>query len=284
MIRGARYVIAASLALASAGAMIKIAAGELPNAMVVWLRAVFGLLLLLPWLWRTDVTLHTQRLRLHLLRACFGVGAMYCFFFAISDMLLANAVLLNYSQPLFIPFIAWAWLAERPPTRIFPAVLIGFAGVGLILKPTLGLVSTAGLLGLASGLLAAVAMVCIRRMSTTEPTLRIVFYFTTLATVLTTPAALWHWQTPDPASLAAMAGAGLFATVGQLLLTRAYALAPAAHVGSMVYATVIFAALWGYAVWGEVIDGFSALGTALVIVSGCVVVFMRRRPAPMPVD
>lgn len=278
IVRGARYAIAAAAALASAGAMIKLASADTSNIMVVWLRNVFGLLTLAPWLLRGGVAgLKTAHLAPHLLRAGLGLTAMYCFFFAISELHLADAVLLNYSQPLFIPFIAWLWLAERPAARIYPAIIIGFIGVGFILKPGLGLVSLAGLLGLASGLCAAAAMVCIRRMSATEPALRIVFYFTVLATLISTlPAAIW-WEMPSTGSLLAMAAAGGFATLGQILITRAYSLAPAAHVGSLVYTAVIFATLWGWLVWAEVPDLASALGALLIIAAGMIVVFMRRK-------
>ena len=279
LLSGARYALAASVALASAGAMIKLAAADMPNVMVVWLRSVFGFLFLAPWLFRGGLRgLKTKRLRPHMLRAGFGLTAMYCFFYAISELHLADAVLLNYSQPLFIPFIAWIWLAERPPARIYPAVLMGFVGVAFILKPTLGLVSPAGLVGLAAGLAAGAAMVCIRRMSDTEPTLRIVFYFTVFACIFSTPPALIGWQTPSTQSLVAIVAAGGFATLGQLLLTRAYALAPAAHVGSLVYAVVLFAAVWGWALWDEIPDIYSALGAVLVILAGMLVVLVRRKP------
>jgi len=279
--RGARYAIAAAAALASAGAMIKLAAGDMPNVMVVWLRSLLGLLLLAPWVLRSGVRgLKTKRLGAHFLRALFGVSAMYCFFYAISKMHLADAVLLNYSQPLFIPFIAWLWLAERPPARIYPAILIGFVGVTFILKPTLGLVSPAGFAGLAAGLFAAIAMVCIRRMSNTEPTVRIVAYFMIFATLISTVPALLFWQTPSATSLVYMFGTAAFATLGQLLLTRAYALAPAAQVGSLVYTAVIFAALWGWAVWSELPDAYSAFGAALVIIASLLVVMVRQHKSP----
>lgn len=276
--RGAAFAVAAAAAFAAMGAMIKFAAAELPNTVVVFLRNGFGLLMLAPWLLRPGLRgLATRRPLAHLLRAAVGLSAMYCFFYAIAHLHLANAVLFNYSQPLFIPFIAWLWLNERPPARLFPAVAIGFVGVALILKPDTGLVSPAGLVGLASGLLAATAMVAIRRMADTEPTTRIVFYFTVFGTLISAAPAAATWQWPDGDAWLAMAAAGAFATAGQLLLTRAYTLAPAAHVGSLIYAAVVFAAAFGWLFWHEVPDSLDALGTALVILAGVIVVFARRR-------
>jgi drug/metabolite transporter (DMT)-like permease len=274
--RGAAFAIAAALAFAAMGAAIKFAAAELPNTMVVFLRNGFGLLILAPWLLRPGLRgLATRRPLAHLLRAAVGLAAMYCFFFAIARLDLASAVLLNYSQPLFIPFIAWLWVREQPPARLFPAVVIGFAGVVLILKPDAGLVSFPGLVGLASGLLAATAMVAIRRMADTEPTTRIVFYFTVFGTLISAVPAAATWQAPGAAAWLAMLAAGALATAGQLSLTRAYTLAPAAHVGSLIYAAVVFAAVFGWLFWGEAPGLPDAAGTLLVILAGVIVVMSR---------
>lgn len=276
--RGAAFAIAAALAFAAMGAMIKFAAAELPNTVVVFLRNGFGLLMLAPWLLRPGLAgLATKRPLAHLIRAAVGLSAMYCFFYAIARMDLAGAVLLNYSQPLFIPFIAWLWVRERPPARLFPAVVIGFVGVALILKPDTGLISFPGLIGLASGILAAIAMVAIRRMADTEPTTRIVFYFTVFGTLISAVPAALAWRAPSAAAWLAMLCAGTFATAGQLLLTRAYTLAPAAHVGSLIYAAVVFAATFGWLFWDEVPDLLDAGGTLLVILAGTIAVFARRR-------
>src|SRR5690349_17761617 len=117
--RGALYAVASGACFAVMGAFIKLASRELSNEMVVFFRNLFGLCLLAPWLLlRSGVAgLRTQRLPGHLLRAAFGLTSMYCFFYGIAHLPLAEAMLLTYSMPLFIPFIAWIWLGERPPAR-----------------------------------------------------------------------------------------------------------------------------------------------------------------------
>src|SRR5699024_7841882 len=117
-------------------ALIKVAGATLPNEMVVFFRNCFALIILTPWVLHMGGAgfMKTRVPHLHLMRAGIGLTCMYCFFWAIPRLNLAEAVLLNYSQPLFIPFIAWAWLGERPPKLIYPAVVVGFIGVGLILK------------------------------------------------------------------------------------------------------------------------------------------------------
>jgi drug/metabolite transporter (DMT)-like permease len=260
--------VGAGLGFALMGAFIKTASQSLPNEMVVFLRNLFGLLILTLWLRPRARDLHTRRLGGHVLRAAFGLTAMYCFFFALARLHLAEAMLLNYSTPLFIPLIAWAWLGERPPGAVWLAVAVGFAGVALILKPGFGLLTWAGLVGLLAGLFAALAMTNIRRISETEPVSRIVLYFALLGTAVSALPLPWAWQTPSWHDAGLMLGAGLFATLGQLWLTRAYSLAPAARVGSLVYSAVVFAALLGWLLWDERPDLLSVLGMLLVVAAG----------------
>jgi drug/metabolite transporter (DMT)-like permease len=121
-------------------------------------------------------------------------------------------------------------------------------------------------------------MVSIRRISDTEPATRIVFYFALMATAISAIPLLWAWQVPSPRSLALLIGAGLFATVGQLNLTSAYSLAPAARVGPFTYFAVIFSALLAWLLWDEAPDRWSVLGAGLVVAT-CVLVSWRR-PEP----
>ena len=267
--RGATHAVAASAAFAVMGAFAKAAAAAgASNLMLVFVRNLVCVLALMPWVLKHGpAALATRRFGGHLWRAGFGIAGMATLYYAIAHLTLAEALLLNYASPLFIPFIAWMVLGEKPPLILLPASLCGIAGVLLIVKPaTLG-VSVAALVGLASGVFAACAMVSLRRISDTEPPARIVFYFGLVGLVLSLPLVLWREQWPPLAVLLLLAGTGLFATVGQLQLTRAYAAAPAARIGAVGYSAVVFAGLIGWAVWGETPDAQSLVGAALVIVT-----------------
>lgn len=267
--RGAVLMLASGLLFSAMGALVKYLSAELPNEMVVFFRSVTGLLALLPWvLYRGAGQLKTKNLRGHLGRGLAGVAAMYCYFYAIAHLPLAEAVLLNFSTPLFIPFIAHLWLGEKVSARIWAAIGVGFVGIVLILKPGLDLFTPVSLIGLASGLFAALAMVSIRRLTRTEPALRIVFYFSLVCTAVSAVPLLWRWQAPDSGLWALLIGMGALASLAQLLLTRAYSHAPAAQVGPFTYSTVVFAAVIGWIFWGEVPDLLSFGGTALVCLAG----------------
>jgi len=274
--RAALAITLAALMFASMGVAIRYASNTLPSEVLVFLRNSFGLLFLLPWLYHSGIrSLKTNRLSGHITRSVTGLAAMYCFFYAIANLPLAEAVLLNFSSPIFTAIIAIIWLGEKASRKLLLTIVIGFAGICLILKPGIGILSTAALVGLISAIFAAMAMVTIRDLSKTEPTRRIVFYFSVTATLISAIPMFWYWQTPDLKPLLAMVFAGFSATMGQLLLTHGYSLAPAAKVSPYSYNTILFAAIYGWIFWSETPDILTLLGALLIICAGIITLLTR---------
>jgi drug/metabolite transporter (DMT)-like permease len=207
-----------------------------------------------------------------------GPGRNVLLFYAIAHLQLAEAVLLNYSSPLFIAIIALIWLGERPSKQLVTAIITGFIGICFILKPGAGVFQDAAWVGLLSAVFAAFAMVTIRSLSSTEPTIRIVFYFSLTATLISAIPLLWVWQTPALHIIFVMIFAGLAATFGQLMLTYSYSLAPATLVGPYTYSTVVFAAIFGCIFWQETPDMFTFIGALLVIMAS--IMTLQRRSLP----
>ncbi len=268
--RGALYIVISSVLFALMGAMIKRVAAELPNEMIVFFRSAIGLLALTPLVIQRGglPAVRTKRFGGHLWRSLLGMGSMYCYFYAIAHMPLGEAVLLNYSAPLFIPFVAWLMLREHASRRLIGAIALGFFGVALILKPGWSLFTPISLVGLASGVLTAAAMVGVRGLARSEPSWRIVFYFSSICTVFSAVPLLWAWRAPPAHLWLFLLGIGACATVAQLFMTRGYSLAPAGQVGPFTYVTIIFAALFGWGFWSEIPDWASALGAVIVCVAG----------------
>jgi drug/metabolite transporter (DMT)-like permease len=279
--RGALLMVTSALLFALMGVAVKVAAQSLPNAMVVFFRNAVGLLALAPWLWRLGLRgLRTRHLREHVIRSLAGLASMYCFFYALAHLRLADAILLNYSIPLFMPFVESAWLGEPFPRRLWGVILLGFAGIVLILKPGLGLFQPVALIGLLSALFASVAQVGIRRLTRTEPVERIVFYFGAISTAISAAPLIPEWRTPPAAMWALLAALGIVATAGQLTLTRAYSHAPATRVGPFIYSAVVFAALLDWLFFGMLPDRLSLGGALLVVTAG--VLALRVHPEPPP--
>ena len=280
--RGAALLVLAALLFACAGAAVKEVSATVSTDLVVFFRSALSLVPLLPFFFRAGIRgLATSCFRLHLVRALSGLAAMYCFFYAISRLHLAEAVVLNYSAPLFIPFVAHFWLGERVSRMLGLAAAIGFAGIVLIVKPGVGLASPAAIVGLAGGMLAALAFVGIRRLSETESTTRIVFYFSGISTVVSALPLLFTWRTPPASAWGLLLGIGLFAGAGQMAMTNAYAFAPAARIGPFSYATPVFAALLGWMLWAEVPDALTFGGAALVCIAGVLATRGARKTEPI---
>ncbi len=267
--RAAAYAFAAALLFAVMGVCIKLASASLPSAKVAFFRSVAGLLSIFPWIiQRGRNYLKTGSPGLHLVRGLSGLGAMYCYYYAIAHLSLALATLFSYSTPLFVPLIALLWLNEPIPRALWAALLTGFAGILLILRPGPSMLGPVALIGVASAVFTALSMVTIRRLTRTEPGLRIVFYFSLVCAVGSALPLPWLWQTPAPRLWILLAVIDTVSTAAQLLLTRAYKFAPAAQVARFSYATVVFAGAFGWIFWGELPDPVSLAGVVLVCFAG----------------
>jgi drug/metabolite transporter (DMT)-like permease len=279
--RGALYMTASAMLFASMAAAVRVAARELPNAPIVFFRHFIMLVFLLPWLLRQGRhALDTRDMPGHLVRGLAGVSAVACYFYAIARLRLADAVLLNQSMPLFIPLVERAWLGERIPSRLWGVLGLGFAGLLLILRPGTGVFEPAALVGLASAVFASISQVGIRRLTRTEPVTRIVFYFGLVASVVALPPAVWWWKSPSPGTWAVLLLMAVFATVGQLTLTRAYVHATAASVGPFLYAGPVFAGLLDWVIWGRLPDALFVVGAVLVVAAATLALRLRDRTVP----
>jgi drug/metabolite transporter (DMT)-like permease len=266
--RGALYVVLAECCFVAMSALVKSATVALPNEIVVFFRNLFGLIALLPLLPHLGVAgLRTEQAGLHLLRALAGLFAMYCYFYSLAHLKLSDAMLMSLAAPIFIPLIARTWLKEPLPIAIGAAVLAGLLGVALVLKPA-GEFRWVMFIALAGSIGAALAKVSIRRLSESEPIIRIVFYFALAGTLVSALPLLWVHASLNVRELLVLAGVGVLATLGQLLLTRGYASAPAAVAGVFTYSAVVFAALLGWWIWGERWDAVSIAGAALIAAAG----------------
>jgi len=252
------------------GTLVRMVSETLNNEMVVFFRNLFALVFMMPFLiTRSGLPkLKTDKPFFHLLRTATGLCAMYCYFYALAHMKLAEAVLLSYTTPLFIPLIAFIWLREPVPKMVRFAVIIGFAGVVFILKPGFGIFQPVSVIALIAAIFASIAMVTIRSMSQSEPPGRIVFYYTALSTLLSAIPLFWAWEMPQGNIMALLLLMGIVAVSGQLLMTRGYSAAPAARVGPFIYGTVVFASILGWIFWGEALDLFSFIGAILVCIAG----------------
>lgn len=278
---GATLIVAAEFMFASMGATVKAASIQLPNEMIVFSRNLLGLCYLLPiTLYNGGLNnLKTRVLHLHFVRAGIGLSAMYCFFYALGKLPLSEGMILKMTTPLFMPVIAYLCLKEKSTPLVLFAIPLGFVGVWVVVTPnvdTSTAVTSASLIGLAGGAGAAAAKATVRRLSETEPVVRIVFYFAFLSTLISSVPLFWKWQTPTLNQLSLLLLLAICGTAGQLLMTRAYATGEASRVGSFTYSSVIFASIYGYLFWGETLSGSFILGSIIIAIAGTLAIKKRK--------
>ena len=278
-------LVAASL-FALMGVLVKHASTHFSSPELVFYRSVFGLVAI--WLgivWQRRQLfspLATQHAITHFWRGLAGFVALVLFFYALGRVPLATAVTLNYTAPLFLAVFSAVWLHERHGRGLVLAVVIGFIGIVVLLRPQwqpdTWLPSLAALI---SAVFAAVAYVNIKRLGKLgEPEWRVVFYFTLLCTV---GGGLWMllagFRRPAPADLPVLIGIGVSATLAQLALTRAYHRGRTLTVGALAYSTVVFSALYGVLLFDEQLPSIAWFGIALIVVAGILAVRVSTPPA-----
>ncbi len=245
---------------------VKAVSSDLPAPQIVFLRSIVGLIIILPIvLPRGKEFIKTTVLPMHMLRGFISLCAMTCLYFAIGHVGLSESTLLNATSPLFIGILSMPILKEKITLRNALALIIGFVGVSLILKPGTSLFTLAALVGLCSGFFIGCAKLLVRYMADTEPVLRTVFYFSIFSTLYSSILMIWFWQTPSLIDISIMILAGISATGGQTLLTYAFSHNDAVTVAPFTYVTVAMATLFGWLIWNELPDIGSSIGAVLII-------------------
>ena len=262
--------------------LIKWQVADYPVHQLVFFRASFGLIPCLVLIWQAGgiSSLRTSRPLEHLLRSAVGLSAMWLVFSAYETMNLADVGAILFAAPLFLTALAGPVLGETVGARRWTAVMIGFVGVLLIVKPGTTALQPAALGVLAAAFLFAVAMTLMRRLGSTESAATITFYlsvFIVLVSLLL--IAMFGWVTPTPADFLALAMIGLIGGTAQLFLTQALRLGEAAVISPLRYSSIIWAVLFGYLFWGALPDMMVVGGLAIVISSGLYILHRETRLA-----
>jgi drug/metabolite transporter (DMT)-like permease len=265
-------------------ALVKLATVRHPTGQIIFFRNLFALVPLYFFIRQAGGLgiLRTQRLGQHILRSLGGIASMFCLFLAYAYLPLADAMAIATAGPIFLTALSVPLLGEHVGWRRWAAVFAGFIGILIITRPGSGVFGVAALLPLAGAFFYALAMVQIRKLSTSEPPARIVFYVTIAAVVLGGASLPWQWVTPTPLSLVYLVGIGLVGGFAQMAMTHAFRLAPVAVVAPFDYTALVFATGFGYAIWGQIPDRFVWAGAAIVIASGLYILHretVRRRQA-----
>ncbi|HEX8452582.1 MAG TPA: DMT family transporter [Longimicrobium sp.] len=281
---GVRHMALGAFWFSVMAVLVKTAGRNLPSQEIVLVRGVVTLVLSIAMVLRAGISPWGARERrpLLVLRGIFGFAALSFFYTSLVHLPLAEATLIQYTNPVFTAILAAWLLGERMGRREVGCVAASLAGVVLVVRPAAllgGAASVvsphAALIALAGAMCSAMAYVTIRRIKGENP-LVIVFYFPLVTVPATLPFTLPQWVWPTPLEWLVLAGIGIATQIAQVNMTRGLQLEPAGRATAVAYLQVVFAAVWGVAFFGERLDAWVLAGAGLVLASTVVLARGRR--------
>ena len=267
-LRGILWLSFGAFLFAVVDVFVKALGGRFHPFEISWFRYACGLLFLTPVFLRMGwADLATKRLPLHLFRMTLAFVAQLGIFITVIHMPLADATAFMFSKPLFTTIVAVFVLSEVVNGRRWAATVVGFIGVLVLVRPGAEAINPIALVAVASAMTFAVANVLIRKMSTTEPTARILFYYHVGGVIVFTGPAAWVWVTPLGIEWLLMIAIGGLTTIGIFCFMRAFTVGEANAVGPAENLRLIYAAVFGFALFGEVPSIWTAVGATIIVAS-----------------
>lgn len=274
-LRGAAWMLLASAAFAAMTALVRFQGATMHPFEIAFWRNLYGLLFMVPWIASVGfAALRTRRIGGYTLRAACGLTAMLLWFWAITLMPLGEAVALSFTAPLFASVAAVVFLGERMGLRRTLALLAGFAGTLVILRPGLTAITEPALLVLAASVFIAFSVTMVKTLARSESPAAIVTWMGVYMTPLSLIPAAFFWRWPSWTETLLLVAMGGLATLGQVAMTRAYAVTEATIVLPFDYARLPFAAAIAFFVFAEMPDAWTWVGAA--IIAGATIYIARR--------
>lgn len=273
---GILFMVLASLFFSIMGAMVKYATESVPFMEAVFFRSLVMVLLVSPWMFFKKIPFMGKNKLIMLIRVVAGFSALSLSFYVVTKITLADASILNRTSVPFVALLSIFFLRERVTIPLMIYIICSLVGAALIIKPQLDVVNVPGLLGLLSGLLAAIAYIAVKALRKTESFFTIVFNFALFGTIASFVLSYHQFILPPLPVLAALICVGLFGTVAQLLMTYSFKYSDASIVTPFTFSTVIFSAIWGMIFWGELPDQWSIFGAFLIIACGVGIMNLKR--------
>lgn len=291
------YTLISSLMFATMTVLIRYVGESAPVGQIVFFRAAFGIVpVALIYAWRGEFVdmMRTRRPFGHIGRGSISVGGMFLNFASVARLPVVDATAIQFTSPLITVALSAILLRERVRFYRWSAVFLGFFGVIVMLWPHIDmsryatLATSATAIGAACGLAASVfnagAVIQTRRLTASETTSSIVFYFSLICALAGLATSPFGWISPTPGQLAALIATGLIGGLSHILLTESYRHAPQSLVAPFNYTTMLWALVFGYLAFGEIPAPLVFVGACIVAVAGLIVVFRERRLGKRDID
>jgi len=277
-IAGALFMLASSICFSAMHGFIKLLGSQDMHPLeLVFFRNFFGLIAFLPIFLRHGFEpLKTDRLPLHGFRAIMNVTAMSLFFWSVTLIPLAKVQALGYTAPLFTAIGAIFLLHEKIRLHRSAALIIGFVGAIVILRPHDTQLDTGSIMVLVSAMMWGFCMILIKMLSRTESALTITFYMVALMTPLSLVPALFVWQWPEGEQWLYLLAIGLIGTVAQMAFTQSFRMADTTAVLPFDFGKLVFSAVIGTFFFGDPQDIFIWIGGAMIFAGGLYIAYRER--------
>jgi len=264
--RGVLLILVGTFFFAANDATVKFVGGDIHPVQIAFVRYSLGVLLLWPMFARLGLQgLKTARAGLHLTRAVVASIAQVGAYYAVVNLLLADATAISFSRPLFITVLAVLMLGEAVGWRRWSATAIGFAGVLVMVRPGHTAFDPVSLIAIAAAMLFALSIVFIRKLGITEPPARILFYYHAIGALLLLGPALSIWAAPSALQWLLLLLIGVLTTIAMFCFVRGFAAGEASVLGPTEYTRLIWAAAIGYFAFAEVPDTWTWVGAAIIV-------------------
>ncbi len=269
---GLHFMVATAFCFSLMSLIVKVLGKTLPTAEIVFVRCAVTLVISYAMVRAARIPVWGRRKSLLILRGLAGFGALFCFFFAVTKLPLADVTVIHFTNPVFTAFLAAGFLKEKLGRRELVGLPLCLAGVTFVAQPSFlfgtgarNLDTLAVVLALAAALLSSVAYTTVRKLRETDDPLVIIFYFPLVATPASIPFMLGHAARPTAFEWMLLIGVGVVTQIGQIFLTKGLHREKAGRAMSMSYVQVIFAAGWGFLFFREIPNSLSILGAALIL-------------------
>ncbi len=276
-IRGMAFMLLATVGFSIVSGMIRQVSGELHPFEIVFFTSIFGLPVVLPWLVRDGLRpFRSERVALHFLRVGMGVTAMMTAFLAISFTPLALVTALSFLSPIFTAILAVLFLGEVMKIRRWAAILVGFIGTMVILRPGMQSIEYSAMLALVSALFGGMATFCIKLLGRTDTSVTITCYSVVIRSPLALIPALFVWQWPTWTQVLWLSLMGVVFTASIMSMAQAFRDAEANVVAPIFFLQLIWTAAIGYVFFLEVPAVFTWIGGTFIFASTTYVAYRER--------
>lgn len=284
--KGVAYMLAAAATLTVMDAGVKWLTDHYSVPQIGFMRYAIGILVAVGFALRLGglPTLRTSRPGGHALRSVFNLGTMLTFYYALALLPLADSIAIGYAAPLIMTALSVPLLGERVGVRRWSAVIVGFVGVVVILRPSAAGISPGAMFALAAALLYALTLVTSRQLSATESSHTILFYYSLFVVVALAGVMPFVWVTPRLEDLWLIFFVGVAGSFGQFFLNQAFRYGEVSLLAPLDYSGLVWAALLGFLLWGDIPGTFVWVGAAIIVTAGIYIVrreaMLRRRGKP----